>query len=90
MREIETTIDSRELSEWMAYDRIDPIGPDRFDALAATVAYAAAQPHSRQRLDPRQFIPKWEPPPPQSSSQIMSIFKQAKKAFDSAANRKAK
>jgi hypothetical protein len=32
-------IDSQQLSEWMAYDRLDPIGPDGTYLMLAQVAY---------------------------------------------------
>ncbi len=41
VKEAQQKIDSREFSEWIAYDRISPIGDDRWDIVAAIVADAA-------------------------------------------------
>ena len=40
--EAQSRIDAREFAEWMAYDRLSPIGDDRADASAALVAYTVA------------------------------------------------
>lgn len=38
VRQLLTVIDSRELTEWQAYDALSPIGPERGDVQAALVA----------------------------------------------------
>jgi hypothetical protein len=42
VREAQERINSREYSEWLAFDRIDPIGMDRGDLMAATIAATVA------------------------------------------------
>ena len=40
--EAQRSIDSREFAEWLAYDRISPIGPERADWRAAMLAATLA------------------------------------------------
>jgi hypothetical protein len=51
-------IDSAELSEWMAFDQLDPIGQDREDLrmgiLASTIVSAA---HPKSKCRPLDFMP---------------------------------
>ena len=54
--ELEVRMDSAELSEWVAYTRYyEPIG----DAWLQTgyVAAAVLAPHSKKKIDPRDFVP---------------------------------
>lgn len=52
---------SRELSEWMAYEQIEPFGEQRADLraaiIAATVANALRGRKSRRRWKPADFMP---------------------------------
>jgi hypothetical protein len=52
--------------EWMEYAAIrGPVGPDRFDTLAAIVAMHAGKPYPPD-ADPTlsDFMPPWAPRPP--------------------------
>lgn len=40
VRQAQREISSAEFAEWMAYDRLDPIGPVRVDVAAGTIAAA--------------------------------------------------
>lgn len=66
-------IDSREFAEWIAYDRICPIGPERFDLLAGIIASATVAPHvpkGKKRPKPKDFMPRYERPEPQTQEEI--------------------
>lgn len=59
------SITSQELTEWMAYDLIDPIGEARADVragmVAATIANTNRDPKSRpEPFVPADFIPRWD------------------------------
>lgn len=72
-------IDSRELTEWLAYDRISPIGQERGDVQAASVALTVAN-FNRTRKEPyslSDFLPHYgEKPEPQTQEQISAALKQ--------------
>lgn len=76
-------------NEWMAYDRIDPIGLDRSDVHAATIA-AAADNAGRmvvstlagkrmKAADPKRYLPEWGKRirPPMAPASIYQTFKAA-------------
>lgn len=50
-----------EFFDWMAFDRLSPIGDERADLHAGIVAYAAVMPHVRRgsSLKVSTFVPKW-------------------------------
>ncbi|MFP3890983.1 hypothetical protein [uncultured Ralstonia sp.] len=60
VRQLLAAIDSAELTEWMAYDRLDPFGEARADLRAGIIASAAAN-HGFVRLEkpyqPSHFMP---------------------------------
>lgn len=85
VRELLTRIDSRELSEWMAYYEVEPWGAEPADyrtgIVASTVANTARDP--KQKKDPflpKDFIPRYGLPPeaePQTveeQSKIMRLW----------------
>ncbi len=56
-------ISSREFAEWMAYDRIDPIGRDRDDWRAVFLATLLANIHRPKGKRPyrlKDFWPRWD------------------------------
>ena len=56
-------ISAREFAEWMAYDRIDPIGRDRDDWRAVLLAAMLANIHRPKGKRPYQlkdFWPRWD------------------------------
>ncbi|MGW3627281.1 phage tail assembly protein T [Streptomyces sp. NPDC000880] len=63
MRELLARCSSRELTEWMAYERISgPLGPERADLhmaiLAATVSNTARG--KGRKAEPKDFLPQWD------------------------------
>lgn len=63
--ELLNRISSRELSEWMAYDRLQPFGPERSDVnagiVASTVANANRDSKKRRKpFGPADFMPVFE------------------------------
>ena len=61
-REMLNRMDAKELSEWMAYDQIQPIGPQRTDLglgiIAATIANCHRDPKKRSSAyEPSDFAP---------------------------------
>jgi hypothetical protein len=66
--ELLNRIDSRELVEWEAYERISgPLGPERTDQLFAQLTAVIAnvnRPKSRKPYRVEEFIPKWDPEAP--------------------------
>ena len=59
--ELQEHMTAAELREWMAYDGINPIGPDRFDWLFGQLAFVTASVHSTKKLRIRDFVPTWDP-----------------------------
>lgn len=61
VRELLARIDSRELSEWMAYYNLDPWGPERADLRAGTIAATVANCHAAKghTFRPSDFIPQY-------------------------------
>lgn len=71
---------AREFTEWMAYDRLDPIGDDRADWNAASIACAVTNPH-RTKKEPykvKDFMPQYgtpeRPSPEALHHKIKSVF----------------
>jgi len=63
--ELEASMSSRELSEWMAYEAIDgPVGPQRDDLRAGVVAATMANCHRAKgpAFKPQDFMPYYERP----------------------------
>lgn len=64
VRELLARIDSRELSEWMAFFHLEPWGTEvedlRAGIVAATVANANRDPkRQRKAYRPQDFMPQW-------------------------------
>ena len=64
VRELLERIDSRELSEWAAYEQVEgPLGGPREDVLAAMIAstvHNAAQTKKGKRVTPKDYLPQWD------------------------------
>lgn len=76
--ELELRMDSRELSEWLAFARYyQPL--DNSWAQAGLMASAVLAPHSKRGScpSPNDFIPVEKPP--QHQSQILSVLEQMKR-----------
>jgi hypothetical protein len=61
VREAQERIDSREFAEWIAYDRMDPIGQDRADLRAALVSATVARSIGGGKAEINDFMLKFEP-----------------------------
>jgi hypothetical protein len=51
---------STQFDEWVEYLNLEPQGAIRSDLQAAIVAHAAAQPHYKKRLKPKDFVLKFD------------------------------
>ncbi|MGQ5580924.1 phage tail assembly protein T [Streptomyces sp. ECR3.8] len=63
MPELLARTSSAELTEWMAYERVTgPLGPERMDALFATLAATVANTARAKgrKAEPKDFMPKWD------------------------------
>ena len=87
MRSLLAEMDSRELTEWMAYDVVEPFGDGRGDVQAGVVASTIANIHrakSARPYRPTDFVPRFgEPPPPEATPEealaaTMAMFGVAK------------
>lgn len=62
--ELGERIDSREVTEWQAYERVaGPLGPGRTDYLFGMLASVVANVNRPKRQRPyraEQFVPKWD------------------------------
>lgn len=64
VKEMLARIDSREITEWMVYEKIaGPLGGKRVDVGAAIVAATVANTNRRKgtkAANPDDFVPKWD------------------------------
>lgn len=78
VREMLTRIDSRELTEWVAYYNMNPWGPERADLNAGIIASTVANCHATKgKFRPRDFMVDYgkRNRPPQTPEQIMDRVK---------------
>lgn len=79
VRELLSRMDSRELSEWMAYEQVTgPLGSERGDfqaALLATVVANSLKGKKGRRLRLKDFLPKWHRRR-QTPDQMLAMVKQ--------------
>lgn len=76
-------VGSRELAEWMAYERITgPLGGRRGDVQAAIIAATVANSQRKGRpLQPKDFIPKWDKPAAMTPEEMWAAAMQANAAL---------
>lgn len=76
MGELLDRVDSRELTEWEAYERVaGPIGQERLDELFAmlmTIIANVNRSKKQRAYETRQFRPKWDPEAPPERRPEMS------------------
>jgi hypothetical protein len=73
VRRLLAEVDSRELSEWMAYDSLDPIGDERGDYQAGVVAATLAnvwRGKGQKACAPGDFVPRFGAEPPDQETLI--------------------
>lgn len=78
VRQLLNELDSRELSEWMAFWQIEPWGEERADRRAATVAATVAnvhRPKGRRAYKAEDFMPHYGPRRPQTWQEQLEIVK---------------
>lgn len=67
-------ISAREFGEWVAYDRIEPFGEVRADLRSGIVASVIANANSsRHTFRASEFMPRFEPPKPQTDEEQIQI-----------------
>ena len=71
-------IDSREYAEWIAFDRLYPIGLDRADWHAAMIASVLANAFrgKGRRFRVQDFLPEFGPRPQKTPEQIGAVLMQ--------------
>lgn len=83
VRDLLARLDSRELSEWMAFEQIDgPLGGRRGDIQAAIVASTVANvnlPRHKQRA-PDDYLPVWDKPAAKSQQTPEEMWAAVKRA----------
>jgi hypothetical protein len=57
VRRAQREIDSAEFTEWSAFDRIEPFGPERADLRAGIIAAQIAAFGGRREVTPGDFMP---------------------------------
>lgn len=77
VRQLLDSMTAQELSEWMAYARIEPFDQRRGDARAAIVACTIANAHrgKGRRFKPKDFMLEFEDRKPQSMEEQIAILK---------------
>jgi len=72
---------SREFAEWVAYDRINPIGPERADWRAALIAWMIACAFRGKGRPPaiKDFMPEWDVQPKTAKEIELLLTDYAKK-----------
>lgn len=69
-------MDSAELAEWAAYERVTgTLGPERDDLLISTLAAVTASPWTKRRVKPTDFAPKWDRDRVQSAEEMKRIVR---------------
>ena len=62
--------------EYMAAYQMDPWGEDRADLRMGILAATVAAPHTKQRLSPSDFIPKFQPAEQKSTADLELLLMQ--------------
>lgn len=77
VRQLLNNLDSHELTEWIAYDMIEPIGPWRDDLRAGVIASTIAnifRAKHQHPLRPTDFIPEFNANVELSPEETIQIF----------------
>lgn len=73
-----------EFSEWLAYDRIDPIGPERVDyslAMVASVIANVNRPKGKSPYKVEAFKPRYGPRQEQTPDELLAKAERINKMF---------
>lgn len=83
--ELLARIDARELSEWIAYEKIaGPLGPARIDVAAAIVSATLVNVNrgkNKRAVSPDDFMPEWDQGRVQSDDEMWSAIRAAHNAM---------
>ncbi len=60
LAECKRRIDSRELTEWIAYHAVEPIGPQRHDVAIAILCEVVARCNGAKNAKAKDFIPVFD------------------------------
>ncbi len=77
-RELSQRMDSAELTEWMAEDAIEPIGPARYDAPIAILCHELVRCLVGRNVPAADFLPRWggeAARPQQTDAQMRAALK---------------
>lgn len=77
VKELLSRVGSKELSEWIAYYRLDPFGQERADMRAAVVASIIANVNRDKKQKPytmMDFMLNFEPPKQMSTKEIREVL----------------
>lgn len=79
-------VDAYEMTEWMAYERIDPFGNQRQDyhmAMICSSLYNVIQSFGKQRktFTPDQFMPEFGGKQEKGEDELLAIVEQLNAAF---------
>lgn len=79
IRRLQNEINSEDLALYMAYDRTDPFGDERYDLGSAIICQTLARVHGVKRTKLSDFMPNYEnrEKAQKTPEQIFNIFKQA-------------
>lgn len=73
---------SREITEWVAYERIaGPLGPERLDILAGVISATVANSQSKKKHKPADFIPQWDQRRGQTWQEQLAAVRAANRAL---------
>jgi hypothetical protein len=81
VRELLARLDSHELSEWMAYYRLEPFGEVRADVRAGIVASTLANVHRKRSAPPFSPLDFLAFPEPKPESDMNTKVKEVFRAF---------
>lgn len=76
--EAQRRVDSRELTGWIAADRIEPIGPERFDMPIAILCNIMARAHGALNSKPADYMPVFISRPRQTDAEMQAILRTVK------------
>ncbi len=80
VQEAKFRVSSKEFIEWIAYDQISPLGPERIEYMLGVVACTIANAQGRKNpLKVSDFVPKYEARERQTAESMFSRFLMAGK-----------
>ena len=83
--EAQQRISSREFAEWIAFNQIEPFGPDRADighAIVASTVANSAKGKKGKTYRISDFLPRFSPKPAMSESALKGVVGALKKAWN--------